>query len=144
MKYRQGSIGRVIVAKLEHGDDLLQEINNLLRSEGLESGILFMVGALQSGSLVVGPECCSVPPAPMWKDFSDGREVVGIATVFSQAGEPGLHFHASLGRGDEALTGCIRKGARVYLVVEVIVLELLGTGALRTLDPLTGMTMLGF
>jgi predicted DNA-binding protein with PD1-like motif len=53
-------------------------------------------------------------------------------------------MHASVGRGDETWTGCIRKDSQVYLVVEVILLELLESGAVRTLDDLTGLNLLGF
>jgi len=144
MQYQKGSIGRVIIAKIEHGDDLLSELKNLLRVEQIQSGIMFMIGALQAGSLVVGPENCTVPPQPVWKEFQDGREILGVATVFTEDNEPVIHLHASLGRGDETWTGCIRKDARVYLVVEIVLLELLDSGAIRTLDPLTGLNLLGF
>ncbi len=144
MQYQKASLGRVIVAKIEHGDDLLEELKNLLQAEQIQAGLMFMIGALQAGSLVVGPENCTVPPQPVWKNFQDGRELLGIATVFTEGSEPVIHLHASLGRGEEPLTGCIRKDARVYLVVEVILLELLDSGAIRTLDALTGLNLLGF
>jgi len=144
MQYQKGSIGRVIVAKIEHGDDLLVEVKNLLQKEEIKAGIMFMIGALQAGSLVVGPKTCSVPPDPVWKVFQDGREILGIATIFSAGSEPVIHLHASLGRGEETWTGCIRKDAQVYLVVEVIILELIDSGAARTLDALTGLNLLGF
>ncbi|MCX5779548.1 MAG: DNA-binding protein [Firmicutes bacterium] len=144
MQYQQGSIGRVIVAKIEHGDDLLLELNKLLRVEHITSGLIFIIGALQSGAMVVGPETDSVPPEPVWKEFQEGREVLGMATVFSADGEPVIHLHAALGRGEDTWTGCVRKGTQVYLVVEVVLLELLGSGAIRTLDALTGLSLLGF
>jgi len=144
MQYQKGSIGRVIVAKIEHGDDLLVELKSLLIKEEIKAGIMFMIGALQAGSLVVGPETCSVPPNPVWKAFQDGREILGIATIFSDETEPVIHLHTSLGRGEENWTGCLRKDAQVYLVVEVIILELIDSGAVRTLDALTGLTLLGF
>jgi hypothetical protein len=144
MQYQKASLGRIIVAKIEHGDDLLDELKKLLQSEQIKAGVMFMIGALQTGSLVVGPETCDVPPQPVWKEFHDGREVLGIATIFTEGSEPVIHLHASLGRGDEPLTGCIRKDAQVYLVVEVILLELLDTSAIRTLDAMTGLNLLGF
>lgn len=144
MQYQQGSIGRVIVAKIEHGDDLLLELNKLLRVEHITSGLMFIIGALQSGAMVVGPETDSVPPEPVWKEFQEGREVLGMATVFSADGEPVIHLHAALGRGEDTWTGCVRKDTQVYLVVEVVLLELLGSGAIRTLDALTGLSLLGF
>jgi len=144
MQYQKGSIGRVIVAKIEHGDDLLVELKGLLIKEEIKTGIMFMIGALQAGALVVGPETCSVPPNPVWKAFGDGREILGIATIFSDEAEPIIHLHTSIGRGEETWTGCLRKDTQVYLVVEVIILEVINSEALRTLDALTGMNLLGF
>ncbi|MDD2619374.1 MAG: DNA-binding protein [Syntrophomonadaceae bacterium] len=144
MQYRQGSIGRIIVAKVEHGDDLLAEINKLLEIENVQSAVMFMIGALENCSLVVGPEKCSVPPQPVWRKLENGHEILGIATVFSEAGKPVIHLHASLGRGDEPITGCIRKDSKVYLVVEIVLIEILGSEAVRSIDAITGLNLLGF
>ncbi|MDD3268906.1 MAG: DNA-binding protein [Syntrophomonadaceae bacterium] len=144
MQYRQGNMGRIIIAKVEHGDDLLLELNRILEAENIQSAIMFMIGAVQSSSLVVGPEKCTVPPDPVWRQLEDGREILGIATVFCDAGKPVIHLHASLGRGDHPITGCIRKDAQAYLVVEVIIFEILGSEAVRTLDDITGLNLLGF
>lgn len=144
MQYRVGSIGRIVVAKIEHGDDLLLEINNILLQEKISAAVLYMIGAMQEGALVVGPQAAIVPPEPVWRNFSDGRELLGIGTVFADEQGPHIHLHASLGRGDEPLTGCIREESRVYLVVEVVIMEILNSGGVRTLDELTGLNLLGF
>ncbi|MGE5416370.1 MAG: PPC domain-containing DNA-binding protein [Acidobacteriota bacterium] len=144
MKYTQGSIGRVIVAKVEHGDDLLVELKGLLVKENIKSGVMLMIGALQKGAMVVGPRATAIPPDPTWKEFDNSREIVGIGTVFSDGDEPEIHLHAALGRGDGTLTGCIRKDAIVYLVVEVIILEITGTNAVKLVDELTGLKFLKF
>lgn len=144
MQYRQGSIGRVIVAKVEHGDDLLLEIEKLLRQERIESAVMYMIGALQEASMVVGPQAATVPPEPVWRNFNDAREIVGIGTVFSDSNGPKIHLHASIGRGEESLTGCIRKDSKVYLVVELILLEILNSNSVRSLDAATGLHLLDF
>lgn len=133
MKYTVGSIGRVLVVKVEHGDDLLEEIKNLAIKENIISASLFMLGALKKASLVVGPRECTVPPEPVWASFTDGREIMGIGSIFSDGVEPVIHLHAAFGRGDNVLMGCVREGTETYLVVEVIILELLGDGADRPL-----------
>lgn len=144
MQYREGSMGRIIVAKVEHGDDLLLELKKILEAEKIESALMFMIGAVGSSSLVVGPENCTVPPEPVWRKLRDGYEILGIATVFGDGSRPVIHLHASLGRGDQPVTGCLRKDTQVYLVVEVIILEILGSDAIRTLDGITGLNLLGF
>ncbi len=145
MKYSQGNLGRVFIAKIEHGDDLLSAVRELAVRENLTAAVLFMIGAVQKASLVVGPREDVVPPSPVWKKFDDAHEMVGIGTLFcNENHEPEIRLHASLGRGDDIRTGCIRENAETYLVVEVIILEIVNSDAKRTLDAITGMNMLGF
>lgn len=144
MQYSQGNIGRVFVARVDHGDDLTGELKKLALKENLEAAIIYVIGALKDASLVVGPEECSLPPTPVWRKFSDGREIIGIGNLFLDSGEPVIHLHGSLGRGDESLMGCIRGEAGVFLVAEVILLEITGTGAFREFNQLTGVKMLRF
>lgn len=145
MKYRRGHLGRVLVVKLEHGDDLLKELRQLAVKEKVSSAVLFLIGALKKASLVAGPQEDVIPPLRVWNSFDDAREMVGIGTLFMDHNqEPVIHLHAAAGRGDDCRTGCIRGEAEAYLVVEVIILEILGSGAMRKLDAITGMDMLGF
>lgn len=144
MQYRVGSIGRVVIAKIEHGDDLLLEIEKVLVKEKIDAAVMYMIGAMQEASLVVGPKTAVVPPEPVWRKFDDGRELLGIGTAFCDESGPHIHLHASIGRGDQPLTGCIRQESHVYLVVELILLEILNTGAIRTPDEITGLDLLGF
>ncbi|UCC67262.1 MAG: hypothetical protein JSV79_08995, partial [Armatimonadota bacterium] len=72
----------------------------------------------------------------------DARELVGVGTVFPSDGKPTLHFHAGIGREDTALVGCPRAGMSVYLVLEVIIIELVGVQADRALDEESGLNLL--
>jgi predicted DNA-binding protein with PD1-like motif len=67
---------------------------------------------------------------------------VGVGTIFLKDSEPLLHFHAGLGRGQAARVGCPRGGMAVYLVLEVIILEVCGVQARRELDPDAGVHLL--
>lgn len=144
MKYSQGKVGRVFVARVEHGDDLLDELKRLAEKEKIEVGVLFVIGALKDASVVVGPEKCALPPTPVWRQFNDCREIVGIGTLFWENEEPVFHLHGALGKGDVTLMGCIRGESEVYLVAEVIILELLDTGAVRKFDETSGLKLLSF
>ena len=144
MKYQQGTVGRVFTAKIEHGEDLLAELKSLAIKESIRSGVMFVVGAMKSASLVTGPKECTVPPVPVWRSFDDGRELVGVGTIFWDDTEPVLHFHGNVGKGDVALTGCLRRESEVYLVAEVVILELDGIDAVRAMDPVLGLKILTF
>ncbi|MCL5057564.1 MAG: DNA-binding protein [Actinobacteria bacterium] len=144
MKYSQGKVGRVFVARVEDGDNLIEEIKKLAVTEKVEAGIFYVIGALKDAAIVVGPEECVLPPVPVWREFSDGREIVGIGTLFNNGGEPVLHLHGAFGRGDQVVMGCIRKLSEVYLVAEVIITELTGTGAVKEFEQESGLKMLKF
>ena len=142
MKYTQGEVGRVFVARVEHGDDLLGELKQLVQKEQVEAGVFYVIGALKEAALVTGPEKCVLPPTPMWRKFDDCREIIGIGTMFMDEEEPVFHLHGTLGRGDTTLMGCIRGESEVYLVAEVVLLEMTGTCAVKELDPASGLKML--
>jgi predicted DNA-binding protein with PD1-like motif len=59
---------------------------------------------------------------------------LGMATVYPSADGPSLHIHSGLGRGRDALLGCIREKAEVYLVVEMVLFEICGLQAERVWD----------
>lgn len=144
MKYKQGRLGRVFVAKVDHGDNLLKELKQLADKEKIEAGILYVIGALKEASMVVGPAEFATPPVPVWRSFSDCREIIGIGTLFSSDGEPEIHLHGAVGREDTSLIGCIRGDSQVYLVCEVMILEVTGTGAIKQSDLDSGLKMLAF
>ncbi|NLC07298.1 MAG: DUF296 domain-containing protein [Syntrophomonadaceae bacterium] len=142
MRYIGGSIGRVFIVKIEHGDNLLDQLQNLAYQEELKAAVVFLLGEIKKASIVAGPKECTVPPEQVWQEFEDGREILGIGTIFSNQDQPELHIHATFGKGNVSLTGCVREDAEVYLVVEAIVLELTGVAVNRQLDPELGLKML--
>lgn len=142
MQYTKGEMGRVFVARVEHGDDLPGELKQLVDKEKVEAAVFYVIGALKEAALVTGPEQCALPPTPVWRNFDDCREIIGVGTMFRDGQEPVFHLHGALGRGDTTLVGCIRGTSEVYLMVEVILLELKGTGAVKELDPANGLKLL--
>jgi len=134
----------VFVLKVEHGEDVLAGVKEVVVRERVEAGVLFLLGGLDEAALVVGPKRKEVPPEPQWRHLQDGRELLGTGTVFWDGPEPLIHLHASVGSGDTVLTGCVRDRAEVYLVAEIILLEILGCGAVRRLDEKLGLPVLGF
>jgi predicted DNA-binding protein with PD1-like motif len=71
------------------------------------------------------------------------HEAFGVGTIFAtEAGAPMLHMHASCGRNDASVTGCVRKGVDVWLIGEVVILELAGCQARRLKDKVSGFEVL--
>jgi predicted DNA-binding protein with PD1-like motif len=71
------------------------------------------------------------------------HEACGVGTIFTdEEGKPKLHMHASFGRNDNAVTGCVRMGVEVWRIGEVVILELTGSSAKRVKDKTTGFELL--
>ena len=71
------------------------------------------------------------------------QEVLALGTlIIDETGAPVLHMHAAAGREGRATVGCTRAGVDVWLVGEVVLLEILGTDARRRKDPETGFQLL--
>jgi predicted DNA-binding protein with PD1-like motif len=145
MKYSEAKTGRVFVLRLEDGDILHESIEAFAAAHGIRAAALLALGGADTGSiLVVGPEeGRSVPIVPMERVLDNVHEVAGVGTLFpNEAGKPVLHMHVAGGRGEEAITGCVRQGVQVWHVVEVVLWELTGTNSRRLLDPATGFELL--
>ena len=142
MKYKQGSFGRVFVLKFEDKDDILEEMKKVALKEKIKVGSIMLLGGMRSAGIVSGPKEAVIPPDPLWVDFNDGRDVLGIGTLFWKEDEPVIHLHGAFGRGKETLLGCIRKDSSVFLVIEAVITEILGIDAHKALNEKTGLVML--
>ena len=142
MHYRTGQIGRVILARFDHGEAVVPALADLCRAEAVRAGWFFLLGAARGGQLVCGPKEEALPPDPDWRAFASPFEIVGMGSVADNDGIPSLHLHASLGRDAEVLTGCIRKEGNVFIVVEAMIVEVAGVVASREPDDNTGLELL--
>ncbi len=142
MKYSQGSYGRVFLIKFDDKDKLLESLKNIARKEQVRAGTIMLLGGMRTAGIVTGPKEAVVPPEPMWLQVNDGREVLGIGTLFWKDDDPVIHLHGAMGREQETFTGCIRKDSSVYLIVEAVITEIKGIDARRVLDEKSGVVML--
>lgn len=142
MEYVQGNFGRVFVARLHDGESIYQTVEEIAQKENIRSASVIAVGGMRSGKVVTGPENVTGEVIPIYQEFDDAREIVGVGTIFPKNGKPFLHFHAAIGRGDEAIVGCPRAGMSVYLVLEVIIMEMVGIDIERVFDPESGLYLL--
>ena len=145
MKYSQARLGRVFVIRLEDGDIVHEELEKLAAKENIKAaGVIILGGADKESILISGPEKGRVQPiVPMEHILENVHEAVGTGTIFpDEDGTPSLHMHLSCGRKTSVVTGCVRKGVKVWHIMEAIVFELTGTPAKRVFDPQTGFNLL--
>ncbi len=142
MRYARGRAGRIFVARLEDRDDILKNLEELAKKEDIKAGVLYLLGGVRKGRIVVGPEKDELPPTPLWKEIKGNHELVAIGTIFWQSSEPKIHLHGAFGRGDSVSVGCLREAGEVFLILEAIIIEIEGIKAEREFDPATGLTLL--
>lgn len=147
MQYQEGSIGRVFALRLEDGERLPDALEAFAREQGLKAAMVIYVGGAKSGSrVVVGPDASRQDAiVPLVHTLAGIQEVLGVGTLFpDEQGAPVLHLHAASGREGGATVGCTRAGLDVWLVGEVIILEILGTKGRRRPEPPSGFSLLQF
>ena len=145
MRYSEAQRGRTFVIRLEDGDVIHESIESFAKEHGIRAASVIAVGgADEQSKLVVGPEQARAHPVvPMEHVLSGVSEVAGVGTIFpNEAGEPLLHMHVACGRNDSTVTGCVRRGVKVWHVLEVILHELTSPTATRKPDETTGFELL--
>ncbi|MCW3983885.1 MAG: DNA-binding protein [Candidatus Bathyarchaeota archaeon] len=145
MDYTEATIGRIFILRLHQGDILHQEIEKLAAQKQIKSALCFFLGGAEDQSkIVVGPkDGNAMPPQPMVTLLKGVHEGAGVGTIFTdESGTPKLHMHASFGRNDNAVTGCVRMGVEVWQIGEVAILELTGGSAKRVKNKATGFEFL--
>ena len=142
MIYTSAKINRTFVIKFENNDNLIMELEKLIKKEKIKTGFFMFLGGLKKGDMVCGPKKPVIPPEPNWVSFRDGWEVFGTGSVFEGKDSPQIHMHASMGKKTKTLTGCVRKNAEVFITIEAFLIELTGIKAIKEIDEKTGINML--
>ena len=145
MKYSEAERGRVFVIRLNDGDVIHESLESFAKEKGISAASLIAIGgADKKSTLVVGPEKSrATPVVPMEHILAGVSEGAGVGTIFpNKDGDPILHMHIACGRTNSTVTGCVRRGVKVWHVLEVIMYELISSTATRKLDPEVGFELL--
>jgi predicted DNA-binding protein with PD1-like motif len=145
MEYTEAKQGRIFILRLHQNEILHETIEKFAKEKQINSAICFFLGGSDDLSkVVVGPkDGKAMPPQANITILQGVHESVGIGTIFTdEEGKPKLHMHASFGRNDKAITGCIRMGVQVWQIGEIVVMEILGGTARRQKNQETGFEFL--
>ena len=145
MKYSEAKTGRTFILRLEDGEIVHSSIEKFARDHAILRASVMALGGGDKGSrLVVGPrDGRAATIDPMETVLDDVHEIVGVGTIFPDVeNRPVLHMHAACGREGKTTTGCVRRGVKVWHVMEVIIQELINKSAMRIKDKVTGFELL--
>ncbi|MGA1974062.1 MAG: DUF296 domain-containing protein [Conexivisphaerales archaeon] len=138
----QGNAGRVIVANLSRGSDLLESLEKLASESNVVGGIFTAIGAVGKAAFTyydqTNREYVSIT-------MDEELEIVSCSGNFGVLdGRPKIHCHVVFSdRKGRAFGGHLTKGTEVF-VGEVHLMEVGGVELERKEDPATGIAMLGF
>ena len=145
MQFTEAKLGRIFILRLHDADHLPDILESFAAENHVTTALCFFLGGVkEKGRVVVGPkDGYALPPEPMVTLLNGVHEACGVGTIFAdEEGKPKLHMHASFGRNEETVTGCVRMGMDIWRIGEVIVLELTGTTAHRARDKETAFEFL--
>jgi uncharacterized protein len=145
MQFTEAKLGRIFVLRLHDGDKLPDVLELFAVQHKVSTALCFFLGgAKEKSRIVVGPkDGNALPPEPMVTLLNGVHEACGVGTIFAdEEGKPKLHMHASFGRKENTVTGCVRMGVDVWRIGEAVILELAGATAHRAKDKETGFEFL--
>ena len=131
--------GRVIVARLRHGADLLDEVVALAEAHGVTAGALQGLGALQPARLAYYDQAAKV-----YGELGvDGPvEITNLTgNVSLRDGDVAAHVHLTLAGHDGAALGGHAAAACVVFACELTLTELNGPALERSYDKVTGLPL---
>jgi predicted DNA-binding protein with PD1-like motif len=145
MDYSKASLGRIFILRLHDGEILHEALESFAAKNKIHSALCFFLGGAKDKSkLVVGLKDGDAPTIdPVTTLLKGVHEGCAVGTIFTdEEDKPKLHMHGSFGRNDNAVTGCVRLGVEVWVIGEVVMIELAGSSARRVKNKETGFELL--
>lgn len=148
MKYAEAQQGRTFIVRLEDGDVLHESLEKFAREKGVLSAAVIVLGGADAGSILISGPRAGRPKneadvEPMEHVLESPYEITGTGTIFpDKKDNPVLHMHIACGRKQKTKTGCVRRGVKVWHVMEAVIIELIGTNSRRIADPVSGFELL--
>lgn len=145
MKFSEAGFGRIFIIRLEDGEIIHEKIEEFALQQKIKCASVSVLGGIDKGSiLITGPEdgrANKIVPAETILD--NIYEVTGTGTIFPDKNNiPVLHMHIACGRNDKTITGCVRRGVKVWHILEVILTEITNCSSARLPDTFTGFELL--
>ena len=139
MGSREFSRGRLVVARLPYGGDLLAEIAKVADEHRMQTAELRAIGALQRARLAYYDQ-----EAREYREFAveEPVELVSVlGNVSRRDGSTAVHAHAALGgRLGGTTGGHVAPGCTIF-ACELVLQELVGEALERAYDEQTGLPL---
>ncbi len=140
MKSKETTVGRVIVAKIEPNEDIVDAIKELIKKHNIKSGLLNVIGALKQ--FTIGYFDIETKEYN-FKTFDEDIELIScMGNIAFKDNEPIIHLHVSVGKEDYSIIGGhLSQPSIVSVTAEVYVYEITQT-ITRANDPQFDLSLL--
>jgi predicted DNA-binding protein with PD1-like motif len=120
MKYIEGNIGRIILAKLEQGEDLIKSIQRIAEETQIAVGSFYAIGTLSTAHFYF------YRPTPNPVIIEEELEIVACIGSISQKGDETLvHGHIDVTDSEfKSMGGHLLEGSIVDAMAFVTIIEL--------------------
>lgn len=132
--------GRSLLVGLDHGEDIVRQISNLLDKEKIETAALWAIGALTKAEIAFYDQAAHEYKTISVNEPAELVSFIGNATI--RDGKPFLHAHAALAFSNGNVVGGHLTYGRVF-AAEVYLQELAGEPLVRQHDSTTGLYLWG-
>jgi uncharacterized protein len=135
----EATAGRILIGRLETGDDLVEGIERLCTERGVQTAWVSAIGAVRRASFAYYDQ---EDRHYLELESSDHHEMSGFAgNVSMRDGRPFLHAHATFAaRSGAVVGGHLLPGCEVF-VAEVSIHEVTGVELVRLSDEVTGLAL---
>lgn len=113
-------IGRLVLVRMNSGDDLLESLQTAVKENGVSNGVIISgAGSLKSYRFHV-VETTDLPPGEV---FVEREEAVDILTVTGAVMDGRVHAHVTFSNEDRAMGGHVHEGCRVLTFAIAVIAE---------------------
>lgn len=136
MLIRELQRGKCLLARLDHDADLVNQISELARIEGIQTGVFSVLGALTQAKLAFYDQESHEYDELL---LTEPVELVSCSGNISiRDGKPFVHAHAVLAGSEGETSGGHLLYGKIF-AAELYLVELSGDPMVREHDPLTGL-----
>ena len=123
MKSIETNIGRVIVARVMPDEDLIDAIKVLVKNYDIKGGLINIIGAFKK--FTIGYFDLNTKEYN-FKTFEENVELIScMGNISYKDGEPIIHIHISVGKGDYNLIGGhLSQPSIISVTAEVFIYEI--------------------
>lgn len=129
-------LGRCLIARLDHGVDIISQIADLAKNEKIGAAVFSAIGALMQADLAYYDQA-----SREYRKIAIDKPVELVScsgNISIRDSQPFVHAHASIADSEGCVWGGHLIGGKAF-AAEICVQELFGEPLIRKYDPITGL-----